>query len=94
MPVTGLKDYVMPEVHEALLDAELRGVLDTVPAGVLLLGASGRIRFTNAKFAQLFGIELRSLDRLKIMIRSPQYSRAAFATSRHSPIAAGRTSPA
>ena len=62
MPVTGLKDYVMPEVHEALLDAELRGVLDTVPAGVLLLGASGRIRFTNAKFAQLFGIELQSLD--------------------------------
>ncbi len=53
----------MPEVHEALLDAELRGVLDTVPArSACSLGASGRIRFTNAKFAQLFGIELQSLD--------------------------------
>src|SRR5271154_4814669 len=65
MPMTGLKDDVMPEVYDALLDAELRSVLDTVPVGVLLLSPTGRIRFTNAMFAQLFGLELQSLGEIE-----------------------------
>jgi len=62
MSLTGLKTDVMPEVDDALLDAELRSVLDTVPAGVLLLSPAGRIRYTNAKFAQVFGLEFHSLS--------------------------------
>lgn len=37
--------------------AELRSVLEAVHASVLLLGANGRIRLTNARFALLFGLD-------------------------------------
>jgi len=47
------------------LDAELRSVLDAVPAGVLLLDGSGRIRFTNERFARLFGLDIRRLSHVK-----------------------------
>jgi signal transduction histidine kinase/CheY-like chemotaxis protein len=62
MALTELKDDVMPGVDDDLLGAELRSILDTVPAGVLLLSPAGRIRFTNAKFAQLFGLDYQSLS--------------------------------
>lgn len=47
---------------DALLEAELRSVLDAVPVGVLLLGASGQIRFTNARFTQLFGLDFGTIS--------------------------------
>ena len=47
------------------LEAELRSVLDSVQVGVILLDTSGRIRLSNARFGQLFGLtarEMREMD--------------------------------
>ena len=41
--------------------AELRSVLDSVQVGVILLDPSGRVRFSNARFAQLFGLGAQHL---------------------------------
>jgi two-component system, NtrC family, sensor kinase len=46
------------------LEAELRSVLDSVQAGVILLDPSGRFRFSNARFGQLFGLSGRDLGKL------------------------------
>ncbi len=43
------------------LDAELRSVLDSVQVGVVLVDPSGQIRFSNARFGQLFGLVARQL---------------------------------
>jgi two-component system, NtrC family, sensor kinase len=43
------------------LEAELHSVLDSVHVGVVLLDPSGRIRFSNARFGQLFGLGVRDL---------------------------------
>ncbi len=58
-----------PIVHRAdamsrHLEAELRSVLDSIPAGVVLVDPSGPIRFTNIRFSQLFGIGPRELDEM------------------------------
>lgn len=45
--------------------AELKSVLDSVEAGVLLLDPVGRVRFSNDRFAQLFGIQSRALANLE-----------------------------
>ncbi len=39
------------------LEAELLSVLDSVQAGVVLVDLAGRLRFTNARFSQYFGLE-------------------------------------
>ncbi len=43
------------------LEAELHSVLDSVHVGVVLMDPSGRIRFSNARFGQLFGLGVRDL---------------------------------
>jgi len=43
------------------LEAELRSVLDSLQVGVLLVDPSGCVRFSNARFAQLFGLEARAI---------------------------------
>jgi two-component system, NtrC family, sensor kinase len=43
------------------LEAELHSVLDSVHVGVVILDPSGRIRFSNARFGQLFGLGVRDL---------------------------------
>ena len=47
------------------LQAELLSVLDGVRCGVLLVGADGNIRFANAHFGMLFGLDARTLEGLK-----------------------------
>ena len=50
------------------LEAELRGLLDAVHSGVLLLAVDGQIRFANAHFGTLFGLDpgvLASLARIE-----------------------------
>jgi PAS domain S-box-containing protein len=47
------------------VEAELRSVLDAVRVGVMVFDRTGQIRFGNARFAQLFGIETRSLAAMK-----------------------------
>jgi signal transduction histidine kinase/ActR/RegA family two-component response regulator len=49
------------EVEWRHVEAELRGVLDSLQVGVVLLDSSGRIRFSNARFGQLFGLGVRQL---------------------------------
>jgi signal transduction histidine kinase/CheY-like chemotaxis protein len=44
------------------VEAELRTVLDSVAVGVVLLDPAGRIRFSNARFGQLFGLGARRLE--------------------------------
>jgi two-component system, NtrC family, sensor kinase len=44
------------------LEAELRSLLDSVHAGVLLVDPLGKVRFSNARFGQLFGLSARELD--------------------------------
>ena len=46
------------------VEAELRSVLDSVAAGVLLLDISGRIRFSSARFGQFFGMDGRTLAKI------------------------------
>ncbi|MHB8485030.1 MAG: hybrid sensor histidine kinase/response regulator [Candidatus Acidiferrales bacterium] len=46
-----------PQLQLKQLEAELRGVLDAVHSGALLIAADGRIRFVNAHFGMLFGLD-------------------------------------
>jgi len=46
-----------PKLQLKQLEAELRGVLDAVHSGVLLVAVDGRIRFANAHFGMLFGLD-------------------------------------
>ena len=43
------------------LEAELRSVLDSLQVGVILLDPSGRIRFSNARYGQLFALSARAI---------------------------------
>jgi signal transduction histidine kinase/CheY-like chemotaxis protein len=43
------------------LEAELLSILDSVQAGVLLVDTAGRLRFSNIRFSQYFGLERRQL---------------------------------
>ena len=65
MGTSAVKDEVMHGADDAVLEAELRTVLEAVPAGVLLISPAGRIRFTNEKFAQLFGLDFGSISAIK-----------------------------
>jgi nitrogen-specific signal transduction histidine kinase len=51
--------------HRRQTTAELKSVLDSVETGIILLNLSGRVRFSNDRFAQLFGLpplKLTNLD--------------------------------
>ncbi|HYL46190.1 MAG TPA: ATP-binding protein [Candidatus Limnocylindrales bacterium] len=41
------------------LEAELTSVLDSVEAGIILFDPAGSVRYLNARFAQLFGLDIR-----------------------------------
>jgi two-component system NtrC family sensor kinase len=48
-----------------LAEAEMQAVLDSVRVGILLLDASGRVRHTNARFGQLFGLDASNLKAIE-----------------------------
>ncbi len=48
------------------VEAELRAILDSVHAGIIVFDRAGRVRFSNARFAQLFGLEARGLSEMTI----------------------------
>ncbi|MFZ1206457.1 MAG: ATP-binding protein [Candidatus Acidiferrales bacterium] len=50
------------EASSRLLEAELRSLLDSVHIGALLIDPSGTVRFSNARFAQLFGLSAGELE--------------------------------
>lgn len=47
------------EMQWRQVEAELRSVLDSVQAGVIVFDRSGRVKFSNTRFGQLFGMEAR-----------------------------------
>jgi len=59
-PPAAAADHLAPSRR---LQAELRAVLESVPAGVLLLDLSGRIRYFNTAFVNLFGLEIAQARR-------------------------------
>jgi len=46
------------------LQAEFLSVLDSVAGGIILFDPLGRVRFSNARFAELFGLHTRSIENL------------------------------
>ncbi len=50
------------EAKSRYLEAELRSVLDSIHVGVLLIDPLGSIRFSNARFGQLFGLSAREVE--------------------------------
>jgi len=73
------------EAKSRYLEAELRSLLDSVHAGVLLVDPSGSIRFSNARFGQLFGLSTRevtnaaSVDALEELLAERFRNPAEFA---------------
>lgn len=47
------------------VEAELGSVLDSIPEGLILCDVSGRVRFSNVRFGQLFGLDARTLEKLE-----------------------------
>jgi len=47
------------------LEAELSSLLDALEAGVVLFDLSGTVRFANARFGQLFGLNLKRPEKVK-----------------------------
>jgi PAS domain-containing protein len=50
------------EEKSRYLEAELRSLLDSVHAGVFLIDPSGGVRYSNARFGQLFGLSTHELE--------------------------------
>jgi signal transduction histidine kinase/FixJ family two-component response regulator len=48
-----------------LAEAEMQSILDSVRVGILLLDASGKVRRTNARFGQLFGLDASNLKAIE-----------------------------
>jgi len=53
------------ELHWRQVESELRGVLDSVQSAIVLYSAAGQIRFANARFAELLGLDLRELRKIQ-----------------------------
>jgi signal transduction histidine kinase/CheY-like chemotaxis protein len=47
------------------VEAELRSVLDCVQAGIILFDPSGRVRFSSARFGEIFGLDARELKKIE-----------------------------
>jgi len=47
------------------VEAELESVLESIPEGLILCDASGRVRFSNVRFGQLVGLDARTLEQLE-----------------------------
>ena len=58
------EDFAAQKAHlqaEAILNAEMFGLMDSIDYGVLLLDAAGKIRVVSDRFAQIMGGQARSL---------------------------------
>ncbi len=47
--------------EQAILDAEMLGLMDSIDYGVLLLDAAGKIRMASDRFAQIMGLQARTI---------------------------------
>ena len=46
------------------VQAELRGVLDSMETGAMIYDASGAVRFSSIRFGELFGLHARALGQI------------------------------
>jgi nitrogen-specific signal transduction histidine kinase len=83
------------ELRWRQVESELRGILESVQAAIVLYSASGRIRYFNARFGELLGLDLRemrkiqSFDELNELI-APRFRRPeAFSAPWHSFVQGG-----
>jgi signal transduction histidine kinase/CheY-like chemotaxis protein len=53
------------ELRWRQVESELRGILESVQAAIMVYGASGEIRYSNARFGELLGLDLRELRKLR-----------------------------
>lgn len=53
------------ELHWHQVESELRGILESVDAAIVLFSAAGQTRFFNARFGQLMGCDLRQLEKMR-----------------------------
>jgi len=49
------------EANWRRVEAELQSILDWVPTGILVFDRAGHLRFSSARFSQLFGVDARAL---------------------------------
>jgi len=47
--------------EQGILDAEILGLMDSIDYGVLLLDAAGKIRMASDRFAQIMGLQARTI---------------------------------
>lgn len=47
------------------VESELRGVLESIQAAIVVYTASGEIRFANARFSEILGLDLREVRKLR-----------------------------
>jgi nitrogen fixation/metabolism regulation signal transduction histidine kinase len=71
------------------LEAELSSLLDALEAGVILFDPQGRIRFANARFGQLFGLNLMGNQLGRPLPISKASSRLVFAILKRFPCPGG-----
>lgn len=53
------------ELRWRQVESELRGVLESIQAAIVLYSASGQIRFLNARFSEILGLDLREIRKLR-----------------------------
>jgi signal transduction histidine kinase/DNA-binding NarL/FixJ family response regulator len=53
------------ELRWRQVESELRGILESIQAAILVYSASGEIRFSNARFGELLGLDLREMRKLR-----------------------------
>jgi signal transduction histidine kinase/DNA-binding NarL/FixJ family response regulator len=53
------------EIAWRQVEAELRGVLESVLAAIVIVNPAGQIRFLNARFGELLGLDLREMERIR-----------------------------
>lgn len=54
------------ELRWRQVESELRGILESVQAAIVVYSASGEIRFSNARFGELLGLDLREMRKLRV----------------------------
>src|SRR5579875_356233 len=52
------------ELRWRQVESEIRGILESVPSAIVLFGADGRIRYFNARFCELLGLDDRELQKI------------------------------
>jgi signal transduction histidine kinase/CheY-like chemotaxis protein len=53
------------ELRWRQVESEIRGILESIPSAIVLFGGDGRIRYFNARFCELLGLDSRDLQKIE-----------------------------